>query len=218
MTGLGYAPEGQILFEGDNICFGNSDRGDLEKLIRFAHLCSNAQVLPPNDDRSTYTVLGDPTEACLNVLLEKSGINIQENRKFAPRLKELPFDSVRKRMTTIHSLGGDEKDKKISITKGAPKEILDLSDYVLSDGKVIPLNKEERNKIQLANDTFAKDGLRVLAVSYCDIEGFSKEQWTQENLEQHMVFIGLIAMSDPPREAFAKLLINVMQQAFVLLW
>ncbi|MDX5018651.1 hypothetical protein SHY64_11600, partial [Streptococcus suis] len=82
-------------------------------------------------------------------------------------------------------LGGDEKDKKISITKGAPKEILDLSDYVLSDGKVIPLNKEERNKIQLANDTFAKDGLRVLAVSYCDIEGFSKEQWTQENLEQH---------------------------------
>ncbi|MDF8259629.1 hypothetical protein P4685_15400, partial [Listeria monocytogenes] len=65
---------------------------------------------------------------------------------------------------------------------------------------VIPLNKEERNKIQLANDTFAKDGLRVLAVSYCDIEGFSKEQWTQENLEQHMVFIGLIAMSDPPRE------------------
>lgn len=200
VTGLGYAPEGQILFEGDNICFGNSDRGDLEKLIRFAHLCSNAQVLPPNDDRSTYTVLGDPTEACLNVLLEKSGINIQENRKFAPRLKELPFDSVRKRMTTIHSLGGDEKDKKISITKGAPKEILDLSDYVLSDGKVIPLNKEERNKIQLANDTFAKDGLRVLAVSYCDIEGFSKEQWTQENLEQHMVFIGLIAMSDPPRE------------------
>ncbi|HEN9929120.1 TPA: cation-transporting P-type ATPase [Streptococcus agalactiae] len=157
VTGLGYAPEGQILFEGDNICFGNSDRGDLEKLIRFAHLCSNAQVLPP-------------------------------------------IDSVRKRMTTIHSLGGDEKDKKISITKGAPKEILDLSDYVLSDGKVIPLNKEERNKIQLANDTFAKDGLRVLAVSYCDIEGFSKEQWTQENLEQHMVFIGLIAMSDPPRE------------------
>lgn len=52
----------------------------------------------------------------------------------------------------------------------------------------------------MANDTFAKDGLRVLAVSYCDIEGFSKEQWTQENLEQHMVFIGLIAMSDPPRE------------------
>ncbi|MCC9762170.1 cation-transporting P-type ATPase, partial [Streptococcus agalactiae] len=200
VTGLGYAPEGQILFEGDNICFGNSDRGDLEKLIRFAHLCSNAQVLPPNDDRSTYTVLGDPTEACLNVLLEKSGINRQENRKFAPRLKELPFDSVRKRMTTIHSLGGDEKDKKISITKGAPKEILNLSDYVLSDDKVIPLNKEERNKIQLANDTFAKDGLRVLAVSYCDIEGFSKEQWTQENLEQHMVFIGLIAMSDPPRE------------------
>ncbi|HGI3818794.1 TPA: cation-translocating P-type ATPase, partial [Streptococcus agalactiae] len=90
VTGLGYAPEGQILFEGDNICFGNSDRGDLEKLIRFAHLCSNAQVLPPNDDRSTYTVLGDPTEACLNVLLEKSGINRQENRKFAPRLKELP--------------------------------------------------------------------------------------------------------------------------------
>lgn len=108
VTGLGYAPEGQILFEGDNICFGNSDRGDLEKLIRFAHLCSNAQVLPPNDERSTYTVLGDPTEACLNVLLEKSGINRQENRKFAPRLKELPFDSVRKRMTTIHSLGGDE--------------------------------------------------------------------------------------------------------------
>ena len=69
-----------------------------------------------------YTVLGDPTEACLNVLAEKAGITLENNNRWAPRLKELPFDSVRKRMTTINRIDSlIDSSSLVSITKGAPK-------------------------------------------------------------------------------------------------
>ncbi|MTW00307.1 hypothetical protein GM536_15005, partial [Streptococcus pneumoniae] len=80
---------------------------------------------------SDYTVLGDPTEACLNVLAEKAGIDLNDNHNWAPRIKEIPFDSDRKRMTTVHSLEKSlDGSHHISITKGAPKEVMELcSDY-----------------------------------------------------------------------------------------
>ena len=98
-------------------------------------MASNAQVVSPSADSPNYTVLGDPTEACLNVLAEKAGINLNENHIWAPRIKEIPFDSDRKRMTTVHSLEKSlDGSHHISFTKGAPKEVMELcSDY--SDGQ-----------------------------------------------------------------------------------
>ena len=173
-------------------------------MVRFSHLASNAQVVAPSADNPNYTILGDPTEACLNVLAEKARINLNDNHTWAPRIKEIPFDSDRKRMTTVHKLeSGLDGSYHISITKGAPKEVMDLcSDYYDNQGMIKSLTATERQAILAANDKFARDGLRVLAVAYrpLDSEHIGEDRWDMQTLEDNMVFLGLVAMSDPPRQ------------------
>ncbi len=203
ITGLGYAAEGDIHNSGAKKA-SLIENQSLEYLVRFAHLCSNAQVLLPDDENASYTVLGDPTEACLNVLAEKAGITLEDNKRWAPRLKELPFDSVRKRMTTINRIDSlVDGSSLVSITKGAPKEMIELCHYYKDQEGLHEMTADIQARILAANDDFAKNGLRVLALAYRALEKenlVQESQWTQENLENHMVFLGLIAMSDPPRE------------------
>ena len=202
VTGLGYAPEGQIEQEGQPVSLEENEL--LNRLVRFSHLASNAQVVAPSADNPNYTILGDPTEACLNVLAEKAGINLNDNHTWAPRIKEIPFDSDRKRMTTVHKLeSGLDGSYHISITKGAPKEVMELcSDYFDNQGMIKSLTATERQAILAANDKFARDGLRVLAVAYrpLDSEHIGEDRWDMQTLEDSMVFLGLVAMSDPPRQ------------------
>ena len=202
VTGLGYAPEGQIEQEGQPVSLEENEL--LNRLVRFSHLASNAQVVAPSADNPNFTILGDPTEACLNVLAEKAGINLNDNHTWAPRLKEIPFDSDRKRMTTVHKLeSGSDGSQHISITKGAPKEVMELcSDYYDNQGMIKSLTATERQAILAANDQFARDGLRVLAVAYrpLDSEHIGEDKWGMQTLEDNMVFLGLVAMSDPPRQ------------------
>ena len=202
VTGLGYASEGQIEQEGRPISLEDNEL--LNRLVRFSHLASNAQVVAPSADNPNFTILGDPTEACLNVLAEKAGINLNDNHTWAPRLKEIPFDSDRKRMTTVHKLElGLDGSQHISITKGAPKEVMELcSDYYDNQGMITSLTATERQAILAANDQFARDGLRVLAVAYrpLDSEHVGEDKWDMQTLEDNMVFLGLVAMSDPPRQ------------------
>ena len=202
VTGLGYAPEGYIEQDGHPVSLKENDL--LNRLVRFSHLASNAQVVAPSADNPNYTVLGDPTEACLNVLAEKAGLDLNDNHTWAPRIKEIPFDSDRKRMTTVHSLEkGLDGSHHISITKGAPKEVMELcSDYYDGQGAIKSMTTTERQAILAANDQFARDGLRVLAVAYRPLEGqcIKEDEWDMRTLEEDMVFVGLVAMSDPPRQ------------------
>jgi len=202
VTGLGYASEGQIEQEERPVSLKENEL--LNRLVRFSHLASNAQVVAPSADNPNYTILGDPTEACLNVLAEKAGINLNDNHIWAPRIKEIPFDSDRKRMTTVHKLeSGLDGSHHISITKGAPKEVMELcSDYYDNQGMIKSLTATERQAILAANDQFARDGLRVLAVAYrpLDSEHVGEDKWDMQTLEDNMVFLGLVAMSDPPRQ------------------
>ena len=206
VTGLGYASEGQIEQEGRPISLEDNEL--LNRLVRFSHLASNAQVVAPSADNPNFTILGDPTEACLNVLAEKAGINLNDNHTWAPRIKEIPFDSDRKRMTTVHKLeAGLDGSHHISITKGAPKEVMELcSDYYDNQGMIVSLTATERQAILAANDQFARDGLRVLAVAYrpLDSEHVGEDKWDMQTLEDNMVFLGLVAMSDPPRQGVRK--------------
>ncbi|KXU09186.1 cation-translocating P-type ATPase [Streptococcus gallolyticus] len=214
VTGLGYATEGDIRNNSGKKA-SLVENQSLEHLVRFAHLCSNAQVLPPDDENASYTVLGDPTEACLNVLAEKAGITLEDNNLWAPRLKELPFDSVRKRMTTINRIDSlVDGSSLVSITKGAPKEMIELCHYYKDQEGLHEMTADIQARILAANDDFAKNGLRVLALAYRALEKenlVQESQWTQENLENHMVFLGLIAMSDPPREGVREAIENCHQ-------
>ncbi|GAA4654463.1 cation-transporting P-type ATPase [Anaerocolumna aminovalerica] len=207
VSGVGYGPEGNILHGGKKVTA--DDNEDLNLLLTGAALCSNARLLPPSEESPRFTVLGDPTEACLGVAAEKAGIDVHRQMEETPRLRELPFESRRKRMTTIHQLKQPiEGTKRIAYVKGAPKEIIKLSNNIRIDGKVEPLTEQMRKEIMDANDTYARDGLRVLAVAYRLLHKDDKipvalSEYTPEIIEQDLIFVGLVVMADPPRPEVA---------------
>lgn len=207
VTGTGYGPAGDIL--RDSKKFMADEDEDLKLLLTGAALCSNARLLPPEEEASRYTVLGDPTEACLGVVAAKAGIDIKRQAELTPRIRELPFESRRKRMTTIHQLEKEmEGTKRIAYVKGAPKEIIKLSDTIRIGGEVRPMTEELRKEIMAANDSYARSGLRVLSVAYRLLRKEENipaalSEYTPEIIEQDLVFVGLIVMADPPRPEVA---------------
>lgn len=207
VSGVGYGSEGEIL-EGNKKVKANDDK-DLKLLLTGAALCSNARLLPPNEESMRYTVLGDPTEACLGVVAEKAGIDVKRQIELTPRLRELPFESRRKRMTTIHQLEtAVEGTRFIAYVKGAPKEVMKLCDTIRIDGKTEAMTEDMRKEIMDANDNYARDGLRVLAVAYRllhkeDNIPTAMSDYTPEIIEQELVFVGLVVMADPPRPEVA---------------
>jgi len=207
VTGLGYAPVGNIINGNrEETAAGNKD---LKTLLTAAALCSNARVVPPNDESDRYTVLGDPTEACLGVVAQKAGIDMDEQSNLTPRLRELPFDSRRKRMSTIHQLEQPVNgSQRIAYIKGAPKEVLELCYGINKQGNREELTSEQRDEIMQANDGYASKGLRVLAVAYRLLNRNSNlptsmSAYTPELIEQDMIFVGLVVMADPPRPEVA---------------
>lgn len=207
VTGLGYAPVGKILANEQEVSVDNDE--DLKLLLTAAGLCSNARVVPPSETNDRYTVLGDPTEACLGVVAQKGGIDLTKQAELSPRIRELPFDSRRKRMSTIHQLEEPvDGATRIAYIKGAPKEVMELCTGICKDGVRRDITDEERNAIMQANDKYARSGLRVLAVAYRMISRESNlptalSAYTPELVEQDMTFVGLVVMADPPRPEVA---------------
>ncbi len=214
VTGTGYEPVGQ-LFEAKIELSIREDK-QLYQLIKAAYLCNNARLLPPAEDQTAkehqWTILGDPTEACMKVLGVKSGLDVDNEEKQTPRLYEVAFDSRRKRMSTIHyagqsqegkSIGFYGKNSRVAFIKGAPKETLDLCTKIYVNGEELPLDESTREAAMAANDELASDGLRVLAVAQRTIAGEIIE-YTDATVEHDLVFLGLIAMMDPPRKEVAE--------------
>jgi len=202
VTGVGYdADGGEILCDGRQV--SNEDK-ELRDLLTAAALCCNARLVPPNVESARFTVLGDPTEASLLVLLKKGGSTLEEINKIAPRLRELPFDSGRKRMSTLHQVAG----RQVAYVKGAPKEVLELCTKIRQNGETIAIDATVRESIMAANDRYARKGLRVLAVASRELNGAglpgSLGDYTPELIEQELTFLGLVAMVDPPRPEVAK--------------
>ncbi len=203
VTGVGYdAADGQIMLNG---IAAPPNMAELTEFLTAASLCCNARLLPPNSDSSRFTVLGDPTEAALLVLAQKYGLDLDIMRAQLPRLRELPFDSGRKRMSTIHQARGKERTAYV---KGAPKEVLELCTQQKKGGSIAAMNEQDRISIMAVNDEYARNGLRVLAIAARSImpgDGIpsSLSAYTPETIEQGLTFLGLIAMIDPPRSEVA---------------
>jgi magnesium-transporting ATPase (P-type) len=192
VTGVGYAPEGQILNQGQAL--PTPVEGDLRLLLVAAGLCNNARLLPPNGESSRWTILGDPTEAALRVVAAKVGLDLEAEGQETPRVRELPFESRRKRMSTVHRLRG----ARMAYVKGAPKEVLALCTQVIWNGELRPLDEELRALIAAVNDDYARGGLRVLAMAMRELS-MDVSEYTSETIETELTFLGLMAMMDPPR-------------------
>jgi Ca2+-transporting ATPase len=182
VSGVGYSFEGIISDSEIN-------KNDLVLLAKTATLCNDSEVKRHN---GTMSVIGDPTEAALVVFGRKSGLVKEKLDAEHMRVFEIPFTSERKRMTTVHK--GQEGLEVFS--KGASEIILEHCDTILTNGDIIPLDENLRQKILSANNQLASQGLRVLAFSHKQLE---HSQMSAENLEDGLVFLGLVGMIDPPR-------------------
>jgi len=152
------------------------------ELLRIAYLCNNARFID-----GQYK--GDPTEVALFKVARETIGDFE-----AERMKEIPFDSERKRMTTINNIEG----RTISFTKGAIESVLPLCAYLLINGEKVSMEKNIEKQIVEANHSLMDMGLRVLSFAYKEID--EKERMRQEDIETDMVFAGLIGLEDPPRQ------------------
>lgn len=169
----------------ENITISNEE-SPVKQLLLGSILCNDSTN---TDGRE----IGDPTETALINLGSKLGLDAVEIRKEYPRLSEIPFDSDRKLMSTLHKIGG----QYTMIVKGAVDVLLNRVDNIKENGNVRSITKEDKDKIEAQNLEFSKDGLRVLAFAYMES---SQEKGLLPEDENHLTFLGLIAMMDPPRE------------------
>jgi Ca2+-transporting ATPase len=164
--GTGYAPEGVAV-------------GGVEELARAGALCNDAAL-----ERTTagWRLIGDPTEGALLTLALKAGVDPEREQERCPRSGELPFDSARKRMTTVHG--------SMAYVKGAPAGVIERSQ----------LSAAERRHALAAADDLAREGLRVLAVARRPV---AAGETVTDALETGLELLGIVGMHDPPRPEVA---------------
>ena len=163
-----------------------------KELSCFACMCSDCEI---QYSEGKNIVIGEPTEVALVNYAFKQGINKEELYKTKKRIADIPFDSNRKMMSTIHR----ENEDYLIITKGAPDVILKKCRYYKQGNRINPLDNEMIKTIENENRKMAERALRVIAVTYKNINVLpSKIQ--SADLEDNLIFVGLIGMIDPPRE------------------
>ncbi len=191
VTGKGYDPRGEFKLNGKIVQLQNSSNADetLTRLLQGAALCNDA-IVKETDEK--WSVIGDPTEASLVVVAAKAGYWKDELEKSFPRIEEILFTSERKSMTTIHKNDGVPKEV-IAYTKGAPETVLAHCTSIEQNGAIVKLTKKQVSEILERNKEFAASAYRTLAIAYRKIK-------SKQDPESELVFLGLVAMQDPPRE------------------
>ncbi|HII72132.1 TPA: calcium-translocating P-type ATPase, SERCA-type [Candidatus Woesearchaeota archaeon] len=177
VEGSGYRPEGKF----------SVDKSELDMILKIGALNNDAKL-----DRDKWSVMGDPTEGCLITSALKAGLDKSALEKKYPRVDEIPFDSERKRMTTVHKIEG----KTFAYVKGAPDILLNHCNKVWMNGRITALTPKTKKQILNKNEEYAKGALRVLGFAFKELKK-SEDKKTWEN---NLVFVGLQAMIDPPRK------------------
>lgn len=167
-----------------------SMNGKYFSLIRAGALCNNAEFDPDN----AGSILGDPTEGALIMLSKRFGEHHESLEAHSPRLYEQPFDSDRKRMSTVNEVEG----KPVVFTKGAVDELLPVCNCILTKDGERAITQEDIQRIQRVSDAMAASALRVLSFATRSIEKAPEED--DADVESSLSFIGLVGMIDPPRE------------------
>lgn len=197
VSGTGYETNGALLSEKGRPISGKVLK-DLHLFFETGALASNAEVNPPDDEHATWYVVGDPTEGALITLARKAGLEpIQLNERF-PERKEYAFDSARKRMTSVREVDG----QLYAFVKGAPESVLTRSDELWDHGHVRGLTAADRKFFSGYNEEHAAAAERNLAFAYRVLpKGFDPARHHLEDAEQKLIFLGIVSMVDPLRDA-----------------
>ncbi len=204
ISGEGYNPQGEFFIGADR--FDPRGHAEASALLRSAIACNDAHLEERSDEQgaSSWRIVGDPTEGAMVVAAAKSGYLRQHSAQQLPRVQEIPFDSERKRMTTIHRAVGDDADAPyafpplVAVVKGAPDVVLGLCTHMLHNGQAVELTAELRGQILNHNRDMAGSALRVLGVAHRALDDLPDTP-TADDVERDLVFIGLLGMIDPPR-------------------
>ena len=191
VSGGGYEPVGEFKENGQTVDLHSI--GDLETLLSIGVLANDASL---DKDAEGYKIIGDPTEGALVTLAAKANLLKDELNTSYPRIEEIPFDSARKMMSTIHE--NYIPGKLVSFTKGAPDIVIDRCSHISMGGKVIPFTDELKEEVIKINSMFSRDALRVLASAYKEYSELPSDI-SPDTIETGMTFVGLTGMIDPPR-------------------
>jgi Ca2+-transporting ATPase len=211
ITGGGYTPVGDFRMDGQPVDLSQVPAALTALWVAALNNDADLEVSGSGNGKTTYRLAGDPTEGALVVAAAKAGANLAELNRAYPRLQEVPFDAVRKRMVTVHRLA-DPRQEDFSpfkngrgpggyaiLVKGAPDLVLHLcASYQRLEDTTAPLDEARRFEILAANDRMTQDALRVLGMAY-RLTGTFPDVNDVDELEQDLVFVGLIGMIDPPR-------------------
>ncbi len=184
IEGVGYSPEGHMHWQGED------PPAELAlRAARVALLCNDASLQPEGD--GDWKVLGDPMEGALRAFALRLGLDAEAESAAHPRLDELPFDSERLYMATVHAIEG----ARTALVKGAPERVLGLCRQVAADDVDAVLDQPAW---QQRIEALASQGLRVLALADCALA--ADAELRHEALDGHCRLIGLVGLIDPPRE------------------
>ena len=175
-----------------NINGETNDKEYIKWLMGMATMCTDVEISKEN---GKMELTGEPTEKAIVSKALDEGQNKNELYNVMKRVKDIPFDSSRKMMTTIHKMPNGYR----VITKGAPDVLLKRCNKVYDNGNVTTLDYSKTKLIENQNNKMADEALRVLAIAYLDIPSLPSRIDT-ETVEKNLIFIGLIGMIDPPRE------------------
>lgn len=212
VTGQGYAPKGEFKIDGQQV---NLDQYPAVKSALWVGALNNDAMLEETNSEGSepeYRMIGDPTEGSILVAAYKAGSGTKDLNNAYPRKNEIPFDSERKRMITVHAIDNPRlddispfvdatyKDKQVIAVKGAPDVVLKLCTQIQSmdDKSAKVLDETARKRILDANDDMTKDALRVIGVAYRLVDNTPSEL-NSSDLEKELIFAGLIGMIDPAR-------------------
>lgn len=179
----------KVFYNGELLDIQNTkEQEELDLLVKVCVLCNDTKIGKEND------LKGDPTETALTSMAMNLKFDVNEMLNYE-RLKEIPFDSDRKLMTTVNKI----EDKYYVLTKGGVDELLARCNSYRINGETKTDLEEYKKKIQASNDSMAKEALRVLAMAYKIVDHEpSKEE--MKDMEKDLIYVGMVGMIDPPRE------------------
>ena len=212
ISGAGYVPQGDFMLAGSKIDLQQYPAALTALWIGALNNDSKIESVEDEDGKPVYRIIGDPTEGSILVAAAKAGVLQAALGVAYPRSQEIPFDSDRKRMLTIHAIKHPDPADSSPIhsdtqrswyaiaVKGAPDVVMDLcSAYQKMDDVSAPLDEAARKRILAANDNMTRSALRVLGLAYRLVPTVAPQEVHSAEMEKDLIFAGLVGMIDPAR-------------------